>query len=149
IARKIRRDSWVGWWNNTEGPALIGVLRKHTLTPEETEKVKDAIRRLGDKSYAVREKATVELVSRGRRILPMLREVMRDGELEVVNRPQRCIQRIEEEPANRLPSAALRLLALRRPAEGAQALLDYIPFAEQDYMDEVRAALPRFAMRDG
>src|SRR5262249_41221623 len=57
--------------------------------------------------------------------------------------------RIEGEPANRLPRAALRLLALRRPAGGAEALLEYIPFAEEDHMDEVRSALSKFAMRDG
>ena len=149
IARRIRRDAWAGWWNNTQGPTLIALIGKHTLSPAEQEKVKDAIRRLGDKTYAVREKAVVELVASGRRILPMLRDALRDSELEVSRRAQRCIQRIEEEPANRLPGAALRLLALRKPAGAVETLLAFLPFAEEDSIDEVKSALKFLAVRDG
>src|SRR5262249_40017595 len=70
IARRIRRDAWAAWWANTEGPALLSMLHKRTLRPDERKKVEDAIRRLGDKSYAVREKAVVELIAYGRMILP-------------------------------------------------------------------------------
>jgi HEAT repeat protein len=149
IGRRIRRDAWAGWWANTDGPALVALLRKHTLTPAEEAQVTAAIRRLGHKTYAVREKAVVELVARGRRILPMLREALKDNELELVRRANRCIQRIEEEPANRLPAAALRLLALRRPAGAAETLLAHIPFAEEDNLDEIKSALAVLAMHDG
>jgi HEAT repeat protein len=149
IGRRIRRDAWAGWWANTEGPALIALLGKHTLTPAEQTRVKAAIRRLGDKTYSVREKAVVELVGRGRRALPLLREALKDSELEVLRRAQRCIQRIEQEPANRLPAAALRILALRKPAGAAEALLAYLPFAEEEYADDVGSALVALAVRDG
>src|SRR5207248_2564608 len=78
IGRRIRRDSWAAWWANTDGPALQNLLKKHTLTTAEQEKVKSAIKRLGDKTYLVREKAIVELVASGRRILPMLRDALKD-----------------------------------------------------------------------
>ena len=39
IARKIRRDAWQAWWKNTEGEALLGVVREHTLTPEIRQKI--------------------------------------------------------------------------------------------------------------
>ena len=149
IARRIRRDAWAAWWANTEGPALIALFTKNTLTPLEQEKVKDSIRRLGDKSFATREKAVVELVSRGRMILPMLREALKESELEVVRRAQRCIERIELEPANRMPAAAVRILALRRPPGAAEALLAYLPFAEEDLAEEMKSALVLAAMRDG
>ena len=79
----------------------------------------------------------------------MLRDALRDSELEVSRRAQRCIQRIEEEPANRLPAAALRLLALRKPAGAAETLLAFVPFAEDDSIDEVKSALTALAVRDG
>jgi HEAT repeat protein len=149
IARRIRRDAWAGWWANTEGSALIALFAKHTLTPAEQTKIKDAIRRLGHKTYVMREKAVIELVAAGRRILPMLRDALKDNELEIVRRAQRCIQRIEQEPANRLPAAALRLLALRKPAGAAETLLAYLPFAEEDYVDDLKSALAALAVRDG
>jgi HEAT repeat protein len=149
IARRIRRDAWAAWWANTDGPALLAVLKKRTLTPEEREKAQAAITRLGDKSYAVREKAVVEVVARGRVMLPMLREAIKTSALEVVQRAQRCIQRIEAEPANRLPGAALRLLGLRKPAGAAETILAYLPFAEEDNLADVHTAMARVAQRDG
>jgi HEAT repeat protein len=149
ISRRIRRDAWAGWWANTEGPALLALLHKRTLSPADQEKAKDAIRRLGDKSYTVREKAVIEVVAGGRVVLPMLREALKNSELEVVQRAQRCIQRIEEEPANRLPGAALRLIGLRKPAGAADTILAYLPFAEEETLPEVYLAMGKLALRDG
>jgi hypothetical protein len=149
IARRIRRDSWAAWWANTEGPALLAMLQKRTLSPSELERVTEAIRRLGDMAYAVREKAVVELVARGRMILPLLREALKSDDLEVVRRAQRCIQRIEEEPAHRLPAAALRLLALRKPAGAVETLLAYLLFAEEETLADVHSAMAQLALRDG
>jgi hypothetical protein len=149
VARRIRRDAWAAWWANTDGPALLGMLGKRTLTSPEQEKVKTAIQRLGDPAYAVRERAVAELVARGTMVLPLLREAAKNGELEVVRRAQRCIQKIEEEPAHRLPAPALRLLAVRKPAGAVKALLAYIPFAEDEVLGEVQAALGKLAMLDG
>src|SRR5262249_52358484 len=87
------------------------------------------------------------LASGGRRILPMLRDAVKDGDLETVKRLERCMQRIENEPANRLASAAIRLLALRRPAGAAEALLAYLPFAETDYVEGGPPALATVAQR--
>lgn len=150
ISRKIRRDCWAAWWSNTDGPALTALLKKHTLTPEETDQANDAIRRLNDKTYQVREKSVAELIGHGRRILPMLREVIKDpnSSLESLRRAQRCIDRIEQEPARRLPSATIRILAARNPAGAAETLLAYTPFAEEEYVESVRSALAAVAMRD-
>src|SRR5262245_2475293 len=149
IARKIHRDSWAAWWTNTDGPALLALLKKRTLDEKEVEKVKDAIRRLGDKSFTNREKAVVELVARGRPVLPYLREALKNGELEIVRRAQRCIQRIEEEPGQRMPATAFRLLAMRKPAGALQALLAYLPFAEDETFLEMQSAMAALAVRDG
>jgi HEAT repeat protein len=149
IARRIRRDAWAAWWANTNGPALLAMLSKRTLSPAEHKKVLETIRRLGASDYRVREKAAVELIARGRMILPILRETIKGNETEIVRRAQGCIERIEEEPAHRLPAAALRLLALRNPSGAAESLLAYLPFAEEDNLGEAQAALALFAQRDG
>jgi HEAT repeat protein len=149
VARRIRRDTWAAWWANTDGPALLAMLHKRTLSPGEYKKVVETIRRLGASDYRVREKAEVELIARGRMILPILRESLNNNETELVRRAQVCIQRIEEEPANRLPGAALRLLALRRPPGAAESLLAYMPFAEDEILSEAQSATSLLAVRDG
>ncbi len=150
IARRIRRDAWAAWWTNTDGPALQAMLRKRTLSNPEQENVKTWIRKLGDKSFSVREQAVSELVARGTMILPLLREALKDADLEVSRRAQRCVKRIEQEPANRLPAAAVRLLALRKPAGAIESLLAYLPFAEEETLvDEVQSAMAWLARKDG
>jgi HEAT repeat protein len=149
IARRIRRDTWAAWWANTDGPALLATLHKRTLSPDEHKKVTEAIHRLGSNDYKVREKAAVELIGRGRMILPILRESLKNNDTEVARRAQGCIQRIEEEPAHRLPGAALRLLALRRPPGAAESLLAYLPFAEEENLSEAQSAMALLAVRDG
>jgi HEAT repeat protein len=149
IARRIRRDAWAAWWANTEGPALLAMLDKRTLSPGEQKKVMAAIRRLGANDFTAREKAAVELIARGRMILPILRESLKNNEAELVRRAQGCIERIENEPAHRLPAAALRLLALRNPPSAAESLLAYLPFAEDENLGEAQSAMARLALRDG
>jgi len=150
ISRRIRRDAWTAWWKNTDGPALQAMLRKRTLTSAEQEKVKVWIRKLGDKSFTVREQAVSELVARGTMILPLLREALKDSDLEVSRRAQRCIKRIEQEPANRLPAAAIRMLALRKPEGATETLVNYLPFAdEESLVEEVQTAMGWLARKDG
>jgi HEAT repeat protein len=149
IARRIHRDAWAAWWANTEGPALLAMVKKRTLSPDEMAKVQEAIRRLGDKTYPEREKAVVELVARGRPVLPLLKEALKNSDLEVSRRAQRCIVRIEGEPAHRLPAAAFRLLALRKPPKAVETLLAYLPFAEEDTFDDAQATMTALALREG
>ena len=147
---RIRKAAWAAWWANVDGPALLAALRKHTLAPDEQQKVKQAIARLGDASLPVREKAVLELVSGGRRNLPLLRNALKDSTLEMALRIQRCVRRIETESAERLPSAAPRLLALRRPDGAADALLAYLPFADEETLPALNSALAVLALnKDG
>jgi hypothetical protein len=82
-------------------------------------------------------------------ILPLLRDVLKNPEREVVLRAEQCIRRIEEEPSNRLPLAALRMLALRKPTGAAETLVAYLPFAEEEAVSEVQLALEKLAIKDG
>ncbi|HTU19218.1 MAG TPA: HEAT repeat domain-containing protein [Gemmataceae bacterium] len=150
IARNILRDAWRVWWRNTDGEALLGVVREHTLTPQMKQNVEQLIRKLGDDEYQTREASSRELLRLGRISLPQLHDAVSNRDPEIAHRVRDLIERIEREPTRVLPGAALRLLALRKPEGAAEALLAYLPFAEQDdRTDEVTKTLAILAVRDG
>jgi HEAT repeat protein len=150
VSRRIRRDAWVAWWRNTDGTALLAELGKHTLTPEGQDKIETLIRNLGDDVFAVREQAVTELVAHGNLALPFLRAATKDGDLERSRRAETCLRLIARSETKPLPSAAPRLLVLRRPAGAIEALLAYLPYAENDALGvEVQNALAALALEDG
>ena len=108
IARRIRRDAWMVWWRNTDGPALLAVFRDRTLTPELRRKIKELITKLGDDDFSTREAASNALFDFGRITLPQLRESAKDRDLELARHVRQLIDRIEREPSRSLPTAAAR-----------------------------------------
>ncbi len=150
IVRRIRRDTWAAWWKNADGPALLAMLRKHTLSPEGQARARDLIKKLGDESFEVRTQAAAELVSMGRQALPYVRDAARDGDLEIARRATECAARIEQDRGPVLTAVALRMLAVRRPEGAAEALLAYLPHAEGETLSaEAQRALDLLATRDG
>src|SRR5579871_1348654 len=150
IARKVRRDAWRAWWRNTNGDDLLAVVREHTLTWQLRRKVGELIRKLGDDDFRVREAAQTELHRLGRIALPQLREAKSSQDLETVSRARRLIERIEQESWRHLPSAAVSLLAMRKPPGAAEALVAYLPLADDDNLaDDVKKSLTVLAIRDG
>jgi hypothetical protein len=150
VTRHIRRDAWAAWWRNADGPALLALLRKRTLTGSDRDRVQGLIRDLGAEAFEVRERATTQLAGLGPMAVPLLRQALQGKDLEVCRRAERCLGLIEKDPAHRLPPAALRLLALRRPAGAAAAVLAYLPFAEDETLAaEAQAALTALALPGG
>jgi HEAT repeat protein/outer membrane protein assembly factor BamB len=152
IARKIRRDAWAAWWKNVEGESLLAALRKRTLTAEDRAKVRDLLGRLSSGDFATREAASKALFALGRRSLPQLQEAAKekDKDIEAARRARQLIDRIEQEPSHHLPVAAVRLLAVRKPAGSVAALLAYLPFAEDENLaTEVQKSLTALALHDG
>ncbi|HWG41674.1 MAG TPA: HEAT repeat domain-containing protein [Gemmataceae bacterium] len=134
---------------STDGPSLLAIVRKHTITAEIRKKIDGLIGRLGADSFAEREKATKELFALGRVTLPQLREGNKHEDPEIARRAKSLIERIEREPAHHLPIAAIRLLAVRKPAGVIETLLAYVPYAEDESRtEEVRQALTKLALRD-
>jgi HEAT repeat protein len=150
IARKIRRDIWAAWWRNVDGPALLAVVRARTLTAEDRDKIRGLIGKLGADEFTARESASRALFALGRRSLPQLREALKERDIEVVRRVKLLLERIEQEPVHHLPSAAIRLLAMRKPAGAVEALLAYLPFVEDENLSaEVRKSLTALALQEG
>jgi HEAT repeat protein len=150
VSRRIRRDAWASWWRHTDAPLLLETLARHTLTADKRERVRRLIGRLSSEEFATRESAAQELAALGRIALPQLREARKDRDAEVARRTALLIERIEREPAQQLPLAALRLLVVRKPPGAVEALLAYLPHADEEArIEEVRHTLGRLALRDG
>lgn len=150
VSRRIRRDAWASWWRHTDGAFLVSTLGKHTLTADKRDRARRFLSELRSDEFTVRENAADELTRLGRVALPQLREANKDRDPEVARRTAAIIERIEHEPAQQLPIAALRLLAVRKPTGALEALLAYLPNAEEDERSEdVRQALARLALAGG
>jgi HEAT repeat protein len=149
-ARQRCRDAWATWWQGTEGAWALEEVRKRTLAEDKREKGQALIQKLGDDSFEVRQKAETDLKALGAAMIPLLRQALNHADVEVRQRAQACLRDIEKDKTAPLPLAAPRVLALRKPAGAAEALLNYLPFAEDETIQaELQTALNAVAYPDG
>jgi hypothetical protein len=149
-ARKLRRDLWAAWWRSLDGPVLIEEFRKRTVADGLREKAEAIIRRLDAEAATEREKAEAELLAMGNDAVPSLRKALHGTGSKNTEGIRRCLSLLQRTAAAPLPTAAARLLGLRRPPGASAVLLAYLPCAEEDAMaNEVRDALTRAAIQDG
>ncbi len=150
VLRHIRREVWKAWWQSTTGANLLDVFRKRTLSEADREKVLGLIRNLGDPDLVVREKAAAVLVAMGPAAAPLLHQAMQKADAQARPYAAKCLELIEKDGSTILPAAAVRLIALRKPAGAAAALLGYLPFAENDGItEEIKTALTAVAEVNG
>jgi HEAT repeat protein len=141
-ARRRCRDAWAVWWQASEKAGLVDEVRKRTLTEGDRAKVQALIDKLGDDAFDERQQAESDLKKLGGRALPLLRRAARHPDLEVRQRVEACLKAIEGDAATPLSPVTVRLIALRKPAGAAEALLAFLPFAEEEALAaEVQAAL--------
>jgi hypothetical protein len=135
----------------SDGPGLLAFLRKRGISDADLARLKKLIRDLGDDSFETRQKASAKLVEAGAVAVPLLREALKDPDIEIKRRAENCLRRIEETTVSAaVVAAAVRLLAVRKPDGAAAALLAFIPFAEDDLVaEEVRGALAAVCVREG
>jgi HEAT repeat protein len=150
VARRMRKEAWAAWWKTTEGPLLIEEFKKRTLSEADREKGEALIAQLVDPSSAARDKALSDLIALGSGVVPLLRQAANKAENKAKERIQKCLELVEKGADPSLPPVAARLLALRKPPGAAEALLAYLPLAEDESMsEEVRNALNSVVMLDG
>jgi HEAT repeat protein len=150
IARRIRKDTWAVWWKNTEGPALLAEFRRRTPDETQQKKLRALVDKLGADQFTVRERATADLLAFGHLAVPFLREAARGKDPERTQRAEVCLERIAKDDKKALPTAAARLVALRRPPGAVEVLLAYFPWASGDAMaEELQKALVTLAVQDG
>ncbi len=134
----------------TDGPGLLAFVRR--LVPDEKSetRLKKLVKQLGDDDFDAREEASRLLVAAGAPARPFLQEALKETDAEVLGRARKCLQQIDQGLTSVVTSAAVRVLAKRKPDGAAQALIEYVAVAEDENVaEEVRHALATLALRDG
>lgn len=132
--------------------ALIAFFKDHTITEADKGKILGLIKQLGDDSFDVREVASEQLAKSGTFAISLLKAAAnaKDGDPEIARRAEIALKIIEKVPTRTLALAAARLLAVRKEPGISEAILSYIPYAEDEaVMEELRNTLAAVAVRDG
>lgn len=121
--------------------SLLEYFKKRTLNPDDQKRLRDLVKKLGSNIYSIREPARKELLEKGIVALPFLREALSNTPLETKRRSELCIAEISTKNNPAVPIAAAHLLTrppLKKssPAETIRTLLAYIPFADDDNVEE-------------
>jgi HEAT repeat protein len=132
LSGRLRRDAWEAWWRGIDGASLLDELRSRTLSDGDRVRVLDLIRGLDDPSPQARDRAAAELTGFGPRAAPLLRQAAGQGHPRIGPLAAQCLEAVEPDGPRPLPTAAPRLLALRRPGGTLEALLGYLPFADSE-----------------
>jgi HEAT repeat protein len=133
-----------------DGPSLLAYFRRRTPSEDEQAALKQQAAQLGDSRFQVRMKATDELIRAGRSALPFLRETAKQRDAETSRRALYCIQVIEQNTRIGLAATAGRVLAERNQPGAVEALLAYLPFIAEPWVEEeIRYSLKKIAYTDG
>jgi HEAT repeat protein len=150
VSKQLRRKLWLEWWQTMDGPALVDEFRKRSVPDAEREKASKLIAQLGEDIPAVRDKAQANLLAMSKAAIPSLRKALHTAEGKGIDRIRYCLTQLERDAPGPLSTAAARLIGLRKPPGAAEALLAYLPCADDEMMaGEVQEALVRVAVRDG
>jgi hypothetical protein len=130
---------------------LLNYLRQRTLSDTDLTKIQAVIRRLGSDDFEERLKAAKEVETFGPAAIGPLRTASQsDPDFEVLYRAGECLRRMEKVPHAAVAGAVVRALAKAKPPEAAQALLAFLPLADNETVaEEIRATLKTLAVRDG
>ncbi len=149
-SRAKARDAWNAWWQANDGANLLNEFRKRTVTEAELKKIRDLVQKLGDETFETREQAAKQLRGIGQNSIRPLRDATMSADLEVKNRARDLLAEIEQDKNTPLSPVTARLVALRRPAGAAEAILGFLPFTEdQALLAEAQVALNAVAYSEG
>jgi HEAT repeat protein len=131
--------------------AILNFFHKRSQPPPGRAAIEQLARALGSDNPAEADQAHAELLSIGPPVVSVLRYVAnRVDEVRASKRAKQILLMIEGPQAERLPIDAARLLALRKSPGAAEALLDYLPVADNDQVfEEIVSALGSLSFRDG
>jgi hypothetical protein len=136
----------------TDGDGLLKLFRDRTPSAELTRRFGGLLARLNADSYDERKRATAEIVGLGAAARPLLQQVLDHppADRETLRRVEKCLDALSAERDTQPLLAAVRLVAARKPKGAADALLAYVPFAENEIVrEEVQRALDAVAFEAG
>jgi hypothetical protein len=143
---KALKEAGIG----TDAPALRDFFRKRTLGDKERARIAELIAQLGHDDFDVRETASHEMIRLGATAAPALHRATTDADVEIATRARRCLDGMRNTGSIDLPVVAARLLALKAPAGAVEILLDFLPSAMNEAVEEeIVNQLLALALRDG
>jgi hypothetical protein len=125
---QLLREAGVG----SDAASLLAFFRLRTPSEVDSRQIDAWIRQLGSDQFALREEASRQLVRRGALARPMLQAARHDADREIARRVALALEEIDNGPGPALPTAAVHVLAQRRPAGATSVLLAYLPFADDE-----------------
>ncbi len=150
-SREKARDAWAEWWLKSEGPGVLDEVRKRTMTEISRDQALALIKELGAENFRERKAAYSKLKEMGVLVLPLLRKASTDDkDPEVKTAAKECLAEIEKNQPGPLSPVVAKLIAFRKPEGAAEALIKFVPFADDEaVLTEVQAALNAVAYADG
>jgi HEAT repeat protein len=135
----------------TDTEDLLGFFRARSRMEADPGELKALAGQLSDPAAGARARAAGALVGRGPLAVPALRYVANNlADPTAAELARKCLRQIEGNEGGALPTAGARLLAQRKAAGAAEALLNYLPFADDATVtDQVGTSLAALAFRDG
>jgi len=133
-----------------DGAGLLEFFRTRTKGESTPDRLAALVEQLGSKNAGERERAAAELVAIGPPSIPSLRPVAKDPDAaDAAGVARRCLTALETNSAA-VTAAAVRLTAQRRPEGASAVLLAFLPYAEDDSVEEeIKSALTGMAYHDG
>lgn len=120
-----------------EDAKLFAYLEQRVADEEVLKRVDSLIRQLGDADFDNREEASNKLLHIGVAALPKLQLALKSDDTEVARRAKACVEKIEKESKeNGTPGEVVYRLLMRHPAGTVEALVNFLPHAEEDAVEE-------------
>src|SRR5262249_43628956 len=118
---------------SSEGPGLLEIFKARARAEGEPGHIDVLLRPLSGPSQEERLQAGADLVAGGPLSISGLRRLANDYEApETRDWAKRCLMWVEGPDSANLVMAAARLVARRKPAGAAEALLAYLPYADNE-----------------
>jgi hypothetical protein len=114
-----------------QGPELLKFFRDRTLSGEQVAQLSAKVEELSSEVYSVRVKAAAALVKAGHFAKSFLVALIKNPQAdpEAIRRAELCLRQITEGNETSLAVATAHLIARDRPAQAAEVLVRYTPFA--------------------
>src|SRR5262249_54600166 len=133
-----------------DAAGLVKFFKERTLSDKDRANLFNLVRQLGDEKYRVRQQAMRKLIAAGSIAKPILTQALKNPDLEIHDRVTKCLQKIEKGPGPALPAAAARLLVQKKPQGAVKILVDYLPYADDEWLEEeVLTCVGDLALKDG
>src|SRR5262249_55026367 len=125
--------------------------RKRANADTSPQRIEQLVKQLGAPSPEARDKAVAELICIGTPAILALRQALRDpDDRTVAAQAHRCLEFLEGGSSAALSAAAAHLLANAHPEGAAEALMGFLPFAEdENVLEDIKGALVQIAIKDG